>query len=56
VCVDHGRANVVVPQQFLDGADVVAVGQKVRGERRNVWLVLRFSHISCIEFWQRRSR
>ena len=31
--VDHRRANVLVPQEFLHGADVVAVGQQMGGER-----------------------
>ena len=30
--VDHGRANVLVAQEFLHGADVVAIGQKMRGD------------------------
>jgi hypothetical protein len=31
--VDHGRANVLVPKQFLDRTDIVPVGQQVRGKR-----------------------
>ena len=31
--VDHCRANVAVAQQFLDGADVVAVFEEVGCER-----------------------
>ena len=30
--VDHRRVNVLVPQAFLQGADVVAVGQQMGGE------------------------
>ena len=30
--VDHRRADVAVAQQFLDGPDVVAVLEQVRGE------------------------
>jgi hypothetical protein len=33
VGVDHRRFDVLVPQQFLDGADIVTVFQEVRGER-----------------------
>jgi hypothetical protein len=33
VGVDHGRADVAVAQQFLDGPDVVAGFQQVCGER-----------------------
>ncbi len=29
---NHGRPNVLVAEQFLHGADVVPVGQQVRGE------------------------
>jgi hypothetical protein len=32
VGVDHGRLDVFVAQQFLDGADVVAVFEQVGGE------------------------
>jgi len=32
VGVDHCRADVLVAEQFLDGADVVPVQQQVRGE------------------------
>ena len=32
VGVDHSCSNVVVAQQFLARADVVAVGQQVRGK------------------------
>jgi hypothetical protein len=31
--VNHRRANVAMAQQFLHGANVVAVGQKVRRKR-----------------------
>ena len=30
--VDHGGADVFVPQQFLDGADVVAIFEQMGGE------------------------
>jgi hypothetical protein len=30
--VDHGRADIAVTKEFLDGADVVARFQKVGGE------------------------
>ena len=30
--VDHGGFDILVPQQFLDGADVIAVFQQVGGE------------------------
>ena len=30
--VDHSRRNVAVPQEFLNGTDVVAVLQEMRGE------------------------
>jgi hypothetical protein len=33
VRVNHRRAHVFMPQQFLDRADIVAVFQQVRGER-----------------------
>jgi hypothetical protein len=33
VGVNHSRANVLVAEQFLHGADVVPIGQQVRGER-----------------------
>ena len=29
VCVDHGGFEVAVPEEFLDGANVVAVFQKL---------------------------
>jgi hypothetical protein len=31
--IDHGSRDVRVPEQFLDGADIVAVFQKVGGKR-----------------------
>ena len=31
--VNHRRANVLVTQEFLDRANVIAIGQQVRGER-----------------------
>ena len=30
--VDHGGFDVLVPEEFLDGADVVAVLEKLGGE------------------------
>ncbi len=30
--IDHCRANVLVSQEFLHGADVVAVGEQMGGE------------------------
>jgi hypothetical protein len=33
VRVDHGRPDVAMAEQFLDGADVVAVFEQVRGKR-----------------------
>jgi len=30
---EHGRVDVVVPQEFLGDADVVAVCEQVRGDR-----------------------
>ncbi len=40
--VDHGGADAAVAQEFLDGADVVAVLQEVGGEgvtlRCDMWL------------------
>ncbi len=33
VRVNHGRPNVSVAEQFLHVADVLAVGQQVRGKR-----------------------
>jgi len=33
VGVNHRRANVLVAQQFLHGAETSAIGQQVRGER-----------------------
>ena len=42
VRVDHGRFDAGMSQQFLYGADVVAVGQQcVANEWRNVWPVTR---------------
>ena len=32
VCVDHRRGHVLVAQQLLDGADVIAVLQQVGSE------------------------
>ena len=32
VSVDHGRLDVFVTQQFLDGAEVVVIFQQVRGK------------------------
>ena len=32
VSVDHGRLDVFVTQQFLDGADVVVIFQQMRGK------------------------
>ncbi len=31
--VNHGRANVLVAQQFLHGANIITVGLQVRGGR-----------------------
>ncbi len=31
--VDHGRADVLVAQEFLHRADVVTIGQQMRGKR-----------------------
>jgi hypothetical protein len=31
--IDHGRGEVLVPQEFLDGSDVVAGFEQVRGKR-----------------------
>ena len=33
VCVHHRRAQILMPQQLLDGADIVPRFQQVRGER-----------------------
>ena len=33
VSVDHGRADVFVPKEALDGADVIAVLEEMGGER-----------------------
>ena len=33
VRVDHRGLDVLVPQEFLDGSDVVAVFEEMRGER-----------------------
>jgi hypothetical protein len=33
VRANHGRANVLVTQEFLYGANIIATGQQVRGER-----------------------
>ena len=30
--VDHGGLDILVPEQFLDGADVVAILEKMGGE------------------------
>jgi hypothetical protein len=30
--IDHGRAHVLVDQQFLDGADIISVLQQVGGK------------------------
>jgi hypothetical protein len=30
--IDHGGFDILVAQQFLDGADIVMVFQQVRGE------------------------
>ena len=32
MCIDHCRAHILVPQQLLDGADVTAIFEQVRGE------------------------
>jgi hypothetical protein len=32
ISVDHCRRNIAVAEELLDGADVVAALQKVRGE------------------------
>ena len=32
LCVDHGRFEVIVAEQFLDGADVIAVFEQVDRE------------------------
>jgi len=32
VGIDHGSGNIVVPEQLLNGADVGAALQQVRGE------------------------
>jgi hypothetical protein len=32
VCVDHGRGYVAVTQELLDGSDVVAGFEQMRGE------------------------
>ena len=38
--VDHGGADIAMTQQFLNGANVVACFQKMRGERmpQDVWI------------------
>jgi hypothetical protein len=33
VGIDHGGANILVAEQFLDGADIIAILQKMGGER-----------------------
>jgi len=33
VGVDHGGAHILVAEQFLDGADVVAILEEVGGKR-----------------------
>jgi hypothetical protein len=30
--IDHGGADVLVPQEFLHGTDVIAIFQQVRGK------------------------
>jgi hypothetical protein len=32
VRVNHGRSDILVAKQFLDRADIVAIGKQVRGE------------------------
>ncbi len=30
--IDHGRADILVPREFLDGADVIACFKQMRGK------------------------
>ena len=30
--IDHGRADILVPKEFLDGADVIACFKQMRGK------------------------
>ena len=30
MCVDHGGFNILMPEQFLDGADVVSILKEMR--------------------------
>jgi hypothetical protein len=31
--IDHGGADVLMPQEFLDSADIIAVFEQIRGKR-----------------------
>ncbi len=48
--VDHGRADVLVPQEFLDGPDVVAAFQQMRGEEK--WVMLKWQHARKPQFFK----
>jgi hypothetical protein len=38
MCIDHGRADVLVPKEFLDSPDVVACIKQMRGKGMLVFL------------------
>lgn len=48
--VDHGRLNILVPQQFLDRSNIVSAFQQVRGER-----MLRACLCYTHQAWESRS-
>lgn len=44
--VNHRRADVFVAQEFLDGADIIDLGQEVRRERMAFWTSLVVTDLS----------
>ena len=48
--IDHGRADVLVPQKFLNRSNIITVFQKVRGKGMPKCVATRFRKL-CFGQW-----
>jgi hypothetical protein len=63
--IDHGRTDVPMPEEFLDGSDIVAFFHEIRGERMaqgvlarrfvNPYVVLCLLHRLVHGYWHEES-
>jgi hypothetical protein len=45
--IDHGRADILVPKEFLDGADVIACFKQMRGKRMSEGVTTDMLNYAC---------